>query len=179
MLPKHGEDEKFSDSQRSPADTQFVEVDSPTSFRLPPLWTARPALSFVRIEAQLESNRIVKDDAMFDKVVREMDLKILSQVADILESPPPFDKYASNKQRINSAYAVSEGVEIRELLRKLEPGDETPSQMLRAMILKGANKVSLFLTSVQAILSISKATDRACRRWKIGFYIEVQEQFRG
>lgn len=95
--------------------------------------------------------------------------QILAQVADIVELPSATGKYDAFKARLISAFAVSEETENRELLAGLELRDQKPSQLLRAMRMKSADRLTdnflktLWLqrlpSNVQTILNISETSD--------------------
>lgn len=62
-----------------------------------------------------------KDSVKFDKIGSELNVDILEQDADIVESPPVLDKYSAIKDRLISIYAPSEEAEIRQLVRDRRP----------------------------------------------------------
>lgn len=94
--------------------------------RTPPFWKERPSLWFIQLEALLAllAPQKLSDDSKYNFVVANLDRHALTQVSDLLLSPPETDKYQTLKARLIEAYEETEE-------RRLQLGDQTPSQLLR------------------------------------------------
>lgn len=123
-------------------DQKEVQQVHAASLKLPDFWTANPQIWFLRLEAQFRSHRISSDSAKFDAVVGALNCEILSDITDILTSPPATGRYDAIKHRLIAIYADSETKTIQKLLSGLSLGDQKPSQLLHKMMtLNAGNKV--------------------------------------
>ena len=135
------------------------------SFVAPPFWKANVSIWFSQCEAQFRIKNIDSDQDRFDCIVSSIDSGILSQVSDLVVSPPAQNKYETVKARIIDAFSDSEDRKLQRLLKETTLGDRRPSQLLREMKDLANNKVSdnvlksLWLQQLpqntRAILSVS------------------------
>lgn len=157
-------------SNENPAsDQENVSVVSRPPPKIPPFWKAKPQLWFTQIESQFITSNIRSQTTKFHTVVGALEMEILSQVADIVSSPPTVNPYDSLKRRIIETFSDSEEKQIRQLLTDMDLGDKKPSHLLRQMRELGSSSVgdqflrSLWLqrmpTQVQTILSVSEEND--------------------
>ncbi|XP_023213966.1 uncharacterized protein LOC111616840 [Centruroides sculpturatus] len=101
--------------------------------KVPPFWKPDPRIWFLQIKAQFQNAGISSDQTKFDTVVSYVDAEILTQVSDILLSPPASGKYELIKERLISAFADSETQRTKKLLTEMELADRKPSQLLCEM----------------------------------------------
>lgn len=102
------------------------------AMKIPRFWKENPCLWFAQIEAQFELHRISNERTKYFIILADLDTEILSQVSDIVTSPPA-DAYNQIKQRLIEHFSVSEENRIKTLLTNLEIGDRKPSVLLREM----------------------------------------------
>lgn len=76
---------------------------------------------------------VTKDEQRFHKIVRELEPEILPQIAEVVELPLATGKYKILENLMIGTSALTEEMEIRELLTGLELANQKPSQLLRAM----------------------------------------------
>ena len=112
------------------------------AIKVPPFWKPDPALWFYKIEAQFRYSAITADQTKYDAVVASIDADILSQVFDVVRTPPAEGKYELLKKRLIDAFADTENQQIRKLLTEQELGDLRPSQLLTKMRALAGNKVT-------------------------------------
>ncbi|GBN99473.1 hypothetical protein AVEN_76439-1 [Araneus ventricosus] len=67
--------------------------------------------------------------------------EILSQVSDIITSPPNNDMYKTLKERLINIFSDSEERRLKKLLQDVELGDKRPSMLLRQMQDLAGNRV--------------------------------------
>lgn len=103
------------------------------SFKAPPFWRASPELWCKQVEAQFETIAIRSDSRKFYHVVAVIESKILTQVSDIIITPPTTDMYATLKKRIFDCFSESEDVRLKKLFKDFELGDKKPTHLLREM----------------------------------------------
>lgn len=146
--------------------TDRTDTDSIKNLKVPAFWTHNPKLWFMQIEAQFYSNNIKGDVSKYYAVVSALDCNTLQQVADLLEKPPPTQKYDALKSALIDAFSDSNERQLKKLLTEMDLGDQKPSQLLRQMKSLASNKVTddvlrtLWLqrlpNQVQLILSASQ-----------------------
>ncbi|KAL3225163.1 hypothetical protein MRX96_049335 [Rhipicephalus microplus] len=101
--------------------------------KLPPFWTADPALWFIQVESQFTVRRITTDLTKYHYVVSSLPPAISSEIRDLLLAPPVENAYATLKETLIRRVTPSEPQRLQQLLRGTELGDRTPSQLLRHM----------------------------------------------
>jgi len=75
-------------------------------------------------------------------VITAVDTEILTQVFDIIQTPPDNNKYDTLKTRLVSIYTDSEEKKLRKLLSEVEFGDRQPSTLLNEMQRLGEEALS-------------------------------------
>ncbi|GBM89708.1 Transposon Ty3-I Gag-Pol polyprotein, partial [Araneus ventricosus] len=133
--------------------------------KVPPFWRENPAIWFSQLESQFITSGIVQDSTKYHTVVASVETEILSQVSDIITSPPNNDMYKTLKERLINIFSGSEERRLKKLLQDVELGDKRPSMLLHQMQDLAGNRVgdellrSLWLqrlpTQMQAILTTS------------------------
>nr|XP_012136803.1 PREDICTED: uncharacterized protein K02A2.6-like [Megachile rotundata] len=118
------------------------------------------------MEAQFKTSGITVDDTRFNYIVQALDTEILTEVSDLILSPPSTGRYERLKARLIEVFADSETRRMKTLLTDLDLGDRRPSQLLRQMRDLAQDKISesalrsLWLqrlpAHMQAILSASE-----------------------
>lgn len=103
------------------------------SIKFPPFWKSDPELWFMQIEAQFQIAKVTTDETKFFHVVGSVDSQVLTQVADLVKTPPPKDKYATLRKRLIEQFGQSADEKLSRLLQGFELGDRKPSQLLREM----------------------------------------------
>ncbi|GBM73414.1 hypothetical protein AVEN_143083-1 [Araneus ventricosus] len=153
-----------------PSDSSLGEAVSHSevsrfAVKVPPFWRENPAIWFSQLESQFVTSGIVQDSTKYHTVVASVETEILSQVSDIITSPPNNDMYKTLKDRLINIFSDSEERRLKKLLQDVELGDKRPSTLLREMQDLAGNRVgdellrSLWLqrlpTQMQAILTTS------------------------
>ncbi|GBM46209.1 hypothetical protein AVEN_270218-1 [Araneus ventricosus] len=133
--------------------------------KVPPFWRENPAIWFSQLESQFITSGIVQNSTKYHTVVTSIETEILSQVSDIITSPPKDDMYKKLKERFINIFSDSEERRLKKLLQDVELGDKRPSMFLRQMQDLAGNRVgdellrSLWLqrlpTQMQEILTTS------------------------
>ncbi|GBM80633.1 hypothetical protein AVEN_140558-1 [Araneus ventricosus] len=131
--------------------------------KVPPFWRENPAIWFSQLESQFITSGIVQNSTKYHTVVASVETEILSQVSDIITSPPNNDMYKTLKERLINIFSDSEECRLKKLLQDVELGDKRPSMLSRQDL--AGNRVgdellrSLWLqrllTQMQAILTTS------------------------
>lgn len=103
------------------------------AIKTPPFWKGDPNIWFAQIEAQFVLGGINNDTTKFYHVITAVDTEILTQVSDIIQTPPVNNKYDTLKARLVSIYTDSEEKKLRKLLSEVELGDRKPSTLLNEM----------------------------------------------
>lgn len=135
------------------------------AFRPPVFLEAVPKVWFMQVESQFIMAGITVDDTKYHAVVSALDVKTLTGITDLLETPPEQDKYETLKARVLELYAQSNSARLKLLFQDITLGDKRPSQLLTEMRSLAAGDIkddvlkSLWLQrlplSIQQILSIS------------------------
>jgi len=141
----------------------------------PPVFSKRdPDLYFIQMDSQFRNANITQDHTKYDYVVGSLDSATLTNVADIVRSPPATEKYEAIKNRLISDFTDSENKKLRRLIQECELGDSKPSQLLRKMRdLSGTalndDAIKVFYLqrlpdSVRAVVSIAEGDLDTCAR---------------
>lgn len=139
----------------------------------PPVFSKRdPDLYFIQMESQFRNARISQDQTMYDYVVGSLDSATLTNVADIVRTPPATDKYQAIKNRLIKDFTDSENRKLHRLIKECELGDQKPSQLLRQMrVLSGGSLnddaiktiwLDRLPESVRAVVSIAEGDLDRC-----------------
>lgn len=110
-----------------------VELASVRISKFPPFLQADPELWFAQVENIFAYYKIKKDESRFQLVAGGADAIILPHVADIIKAPPTKDRYSAFKERVLAAFAESEEVRLRRLLKGSVLGSQRPSHFLQAL----------------------------------------------
>lgn len=103
------------------------------SVRIPPFWKTNPSLWFSQLESQFYTSGVRDDKTKFHTVVAAIESNVLSQVSDVVLTPPQQDLYKTLKTRLIERFADSEQQRLKRLLQEIELGDRKPSELLREM----------------------------------------------
>lgn len=120
-------------NQPNPADSTANSNVSRVTIKTPPFWKGDPNIWFAQIEGQFVLGGISNDTTKFYHVITAVDTEILTQVSDIVQTPPVNNKYDTLKRRLVSIYTDSEEKKLRKLLSEVELGDRKPSTLLNEM----------------------------------------------
>lgn len=99
--------------------------------RLPPFWTANPAIWFVQAECQFQLAGITTQATQFRHVVSTLPPEVAADVADVLCAPLGQTPYDTLKAAIIERTMASERRRLQQLLSGEDLGDRRPSQFLR------------------------------------------------
>ncbi|XP_032688866.1 uncharacterized protein LOC116852521 [Odontomachus brunneus] len=114
-------------------DHDVATIEAVGSCRLPPFWRAKPDFWFVQAEAALQLSRVRGDESRYNMVLSMLDPDTLTDIEDVIRSPPATERYQALKQAILSRLTDSADRQLLKLLTQLELGDKRPSQLLRHM----------------------------------------------
>jgi len=129
---------EVNDQPTTPDTTMVNRV----TIKPPPFWKGDPAIWFAQIEAQFALSGITNDTTKYFHVISAVDTGILSQVADIIQTPPATEKYDTLKTRLIDISTDSKDKKLRKLLSDVELGDRKPSVLLNEMQRLGGNALS-------------------------------------
>ncbi|PNF17992.1 hypothetical protein B7P43_G17333 [Cryptotermes secundus] len=108
-----------------------VPTETPTiAVRLPPLWADRPAVWFAQAEAQFTLAGIGSEQTKFCYVISQLDQRYVSEVENIITSPPERGPYTLLRTELVRRLSPSPEERIRQLLTVEEIGDRKLSQFL-------------------------------------------------
>lgn len=102
------------------------------SSKIPEFWTEMPRVWFAQFETMMAPQK-QGDEAKYGVVLANLTKDAISQVADIIISPPATNKYGALKERLLAVYEESEERQFQKLVGEVELGDQKPSQLLRRM----------------------------------------------
>ena len=77
------------------------------AIKLPNFFTNQPCVWFTQAEAQFALRGVKADDTKFHHAVSALDQNKAVCVLDILENPPPTNKYTALKQRLIGSFSLS------------------------------------------------------------------------
>lgn len=103
------------------------------SVKVPPFWKENPSIWFHQIESQFVNSGITSDATKYHIVVGHIETDILSQVSDIIDSPPAEDAYLALKKRLIEVFSDSQEKKLKKLLQDIDLGDKRPSVLLKQM----------------------------------------------
>lgn len=112
------------------------------SVKIPPFWPSNPSLWFVQIESNFHMAGVNTEITKYHAVVASMDGNVLSQVSDIVASPPEDEPYQALKKRLIEQYGESDKTRLRKLLQDMVLGDKRPTQLLREMRELAGNRIT-------------------------------------
>lgn len=123
----------------------MVDNVAAVSLKLPTFWTERAAVWFLQAEAQFATRHITQDETKYYYVVAALDQDTATRVLDLLQAPPPADKYATLKGRLLSCFTLTESQRAATLLNLPGLGDDKPSQLMDKMLALLGNHPPCFL----------------------------------
>lgn len=127
-----------SATMTSTSTTDATPTVSSVDGKLPPFWTADPALWFIQVEAQFAARRITSDLTKYHYVVSSLPPPIASEIRDLLLDPPAEKAYVTLKETLIRRVTPPESQRLHQLFHDTNLGDRTPSQLLRHMqLLRG------------------------------------------
>lgn len=88
----------------------------------------------MNLEAEFDACKIRSDAVKYRDMIRHLDEPTMNAVADIIQRPPPTDKYETLKKVLIKRFSDSEEQQMHRLLNEMELGDKKPSQLLREML---------------------------------------------
>ncbi|XP_075559959.1 uncharacterized protein LOC142591520 [Dermacentor variabilis] len=101
--------------------------------KLPPVWSADPALWFIQVESQFAARRITANSTKHHYAVSSLPPSTASEIRDLLLSPSADNIYEALKTTLIRGITHPESQRLEELLHEANLGDRTPSQLLRHM----------------------------------------------
>lgn len=117
----------------SQPDESKVTAINRVSIKVPPFWKENATIWFKQLESQFLNSGITADATKYHTVVGNIETEILSQVSDIIISPPTINAYDTLKSRLIDVFSDSEERKLKKLLQDLDLGDKRPSVLLREM----------------------------------------------
>lgn len=118
------------------------EVTAIGQCKLPPFWRTSPELWFFQVESQFQVHHVRSDITKYHLVVATLDHDTISDVSDIIRTPPLVDRYTALKGAILARLTDSPDAQLHKLLTGVELGDKRPSQLLRHMRSLAGTRVS-------------------------------------
>ncbi|KAL3215645.1 hypothetical protein MRX96_033915 [Rhipicephalus microplus] len=115
----------------STSTTEAPPTVSSVDSKVPPFWTADPALWFIQVESQFTD--LMTNLTKYHYVVSNLPPAIASEIGDLLLAPLVENAYTTLKEILVPQVTPSEPQRLQELLRSTELGDRTLSQLLRHM----------------------------------------------
>lgn len=116
-----------------PTDISKAEIAAlGISSKIPEFWIEMPRVWFAQFETMMAPQK-QGDEAKYGVVISKLGKDAVSQVADIIISPPDTNKYGTIKERLLAVYEESEERQFQKLVSEVELGDQKPSQLLRRM----------------------------------------------
>lgn len=114
------------------ASTQKIEVINANSQKLPSFYIDDPETWFLQADAIFKAERIISQNTRFYKVFGQLPRQIITQIADLAETPgdAPYDAL---KKRLIEIFGATRSERIQETLDHTQLGDQRPSQLLRKM----------------------------------------------
>nr|XP_042913366.1 uncharacterized protein LOC122273358 [Parasteatoda tepidariorum] len=126
--------ENGNSSKTEPAMPELSRV----AVKVPQFWKENPAIWFSQVESQFITAGITQDSTKYHTIVASIETGILSQVSDIITSPPVTNMYDSLKQRL---------IEMFSIFEEHLAGDRVGDALLKSLWLQRLP------TQMQAILS--------------------------
>lgn len=103
------------------------------AMRVPPFWKRSPDLWFYQLEAQFNTNGITRDETKFYTLVGNLDADILTEVRDIIRTPPESEKYDAIKKQMLLTFQESQQNRLKKLLNDTTLDGRRPTQLLKQM----------------------------------------------
>lgn len=109
-----------------------VQTENPRVV-LPPFSPEDPELWFVRVEQIFQYSGIIEDVAKYQATLFALDARVCREIRDLVINIPEDDKYETIKDALIKRLSASVEQKTRELLGRLELGDNKPSQLVRQL----------------------------------------------
>ncbi|XP_055850368.1 uncharacterized protein LOC129914942 [Episyrphus balteatus] len=109
------------------------EVIGRVSIKVPPFWKRSPDLWFLQLEAQFHTSAITSDVTKYFTLVGNLEADVLTEVRDVVTSPPATEKYNGLKNRLLAAFQESEQKRLQTLLSGITLDGRRPTQLLSKM----------------------------------------------
>ena len=103
------------------------------SVKLPPYWAADPLAWFAQVDAVFATRRVANQKVKFQHIVASLAPEFISEIRDIIVSPPTEAPYEALKALLITRTQSSEQRRLHQLLTTEELGDRQPTQLLRKM----------------------------------------------
>ena len=104
------------------------------SVKLPPYWAADPLAWFAQVDAVFATRPVANQKVKFQHiVVASLAPEFISEIRDIIVSPPTEDPYEALKALLITRTQSSEQRRLHQLLTTEELGDRQPTRLLRKM----------------------------------------------
>lgn len=100
--------------------------------RIANFWTDQPRAWFVHAESTLLPQK-ASDEVQYNVVLSKLAKETITQITDLVSSPPATEKYTALKNRLLKLYEESENRQLQKLIGEMELGDQKPSHLLRRM----------------------------------------------
>lgn len=128
--------------------SSYSSINS-VSVKVPPFWPDEPELWFAQLESQFALANITIDSTKYNYVISNLDYKYVTEIKDIIKSPPTVNKYDKIKSELISRLSSSHEQRVRQLMSHEDIGDRKPSQFLRHLQnLAGPNVPDEFVRSI-------------------------------
>lgn len=104
------------------------------TIKLPPFWTAQPAVWFQQAEAQFVIRGITTEQTKYYHVISALDQDTAGRLIDFLQAPPDQDQYAALKTRLLATYSISRRDRASRILHMEGLGDRLPSVVMDELL---------------------------------------------
>lgn len=140
------------------------DLTAAVSLKIPPFWTAEPALWFFQVESQFALRNITQSLTKYYYVIQALPAEVMLEIRDIISNPSltaSIDPYATLKAALISRVTETESKRLQQLLSSAELGDRTPSQFLRYLLGLLGDKAPTFDRDILRHLFISRMPPQA------------------
>lgn len=110
-----------------------LPVAAAVAVKLPDFWETDPSMWFAQAEAQFALAGVVQDGTMFNHIIAKLNQSVMTNVADLIKTPPAANKYDALKQRLIKRYELSAQSKLEKLLGSCDLGDLRPTHLLAKM----------------------------------------------
>ena len=116
------------------ADVQPPVRTHAISVKLPQFWESQAVAWFAQAEAQFAIRNVTSQLTQYHHVVTSLSQDVASRVVDLIQSPPAEDPYVAIKEKLLSAYTLSEYQRVETICTMPGLGDRKPSQLMSVML---------------------------------------------
>lgn len=110
-----------------------------------PFWKGNTSTWFAQIKVEFALSKISSDTTKYCNVISAVDTEILTQVADIIQTPLSTDKYVTFKSRLIGIFTDSIEKKLRKLLNDAKLADKNLWALLNEMQPLGGMSLSVEL----------------------------------